>query len=86
MRPGGEPSAAAAACLQRATEIQLAASRLLEHPRLAADPDFSTRPAVSSAEVALELKASMGLADRPPAPYEAGMPPVADLARLIGVK
>ena len=34
----------------------------------------------------MELRASMGLADRPPSQYEASLPPVADLARTIGVK
>jgi hypothetical protein len=85
-RAAGCGQAAAAAALQRATEIQLAAETLLSDPRLAADPDFSTRPPMGRAEIDLELRAAMGLANRAPTIYEAMLPPVGDVARIIGVK
>jgi hypothetical protein len=77
---------AAAAVLERSTEIRLAMDELLAHPRLADAPDLSAGPPLTAAEVALELRASMGLATRPPSLYEASLPPVADLARTIGLR
>jgi hypothetical protein len=75
---------AAAACLKRATEIQLAVLQLGE--RMPADPDFSTGPRLSSAEVTHGLMAAMGLADPMPRRHEEALPPVGDLARQIGLR
>lgn len=79
--------AAIEACLQRVTEAKLAVDQLREDPRVAQilDADLPG-PRLTAAEVGLELRASMGLATRPPTSYEAGMPPVADLARTIGLR
>lgn len=78
--------AAAAAALQRSAEIQLAAAEVLADPRLSGDPDFGGRPQMSPAETAHEVRALLGLARRAPSAYEAQLPPVADLARAIGVR
>lgn len=51
-----------------------------------ADPDFSTRPPVSRAEVDVELRAALNLASRSPALYREMIRPVGDLARTIGLK
>lgn len=77
---------AASAALERATEIQLAADDLLSDPRLAGEPDFGTRPERSRAEVEAALRFAMGLANRAPTEYQRMLPPVGDLARLLGVK
>jgi len=78
--------AAAAATLKRVTEIKLAADRLASDPRLADGPDFSTRAPMGRAEVDLELRAAMSLATRAPGAYREMLPPVGDLAVMIGVK
>jgi len=75
---------AAADCLQRVTEIQLAVQQISE--RLPADPDFSTGQGLSSAEVSRGLLAAMGLADPQSGRYEEPLPPVGDLARSIGLR
>jgi hypothetical protein len=76
---------AAAAALARSTEIRLAAEQLLADPRLA-EPDLSTRAPMGRAEIDLELRAALGLANRAPTAYEAMLPPVGDLARTIGLR
>jgi hypothetical protein len=76
--------AAATAVLRRSNEIELAAQRLTEH--LGPEPDFSTRAEASPAEAADEVRAMLGLARRLPDAYRAELPPVAGLARAIGVK
>jgi hypothetical protein len=76
---------AAAAALQRATEIKLAVDDLAEHLHLA-DPDFSSRPPMGRAEVDVELRAALGLAVRAPTAFQAMLPPVGDLARVIGLR
>jgi hypothetical protein len=79
--------AAVEACLRRSAQIKLAADELRADPRVARILDDSLAgPGLSPAEVGLELRASMGLAARARTPYEAGMPPVADLARTIGLR
>jgi hypothetical protein len=55
-------------------------------PGLLDGPDFSTRAPMGRAEVDLELRAAMGLVNRPPSVYESSLPPVADLARMIGLR
>jgi hypothetical protein len=76
--------AAAAACLQRATDIQLAVQHMGE--RLAPEPDFSTGPSLSSAEVTHGLMAAMGLADPRPRRHDEALRPIGDLARQIGIR
>lgn len=76
---------AAAAVLRRSTEIRLAAEQLLADPRLAG-PDLSAGPEMSPSEIALELRAALGLASRAPAEYVAKLPPAGDLARTIGIR
>lgn len=76
--------AAAAEVLERSTAIQLAMEELRTH--LTDEPWFSAGPGLTTAEVEIELRASLGLTTRPPTPYEASMPPVADLARRIGLR
>lgn len=78
--------AAAAAVLERSAAVLLAMGELRAHPRLAADPDFSTGTGMSSAEVALELRASLGLANRAPTAYVASLPEVDGLSRRIGLR
>ena len=79
--------AAIGACLERVAEAQLAVEELRADPRVARilDADLSG-PRLTVAEVDLELRASMGLAARPPSQYETSLPPVADLARTIGLR
>lgn len=77
---------AAAGILQRGNEIKLAVQQLHDHPRLAADPDFSAGPGMGSAEIAHCLRMAMGLTSRPQTPYEESLPPVADLGRRMGVR
>lgn len=77
--------AAAGAVLQRATEIQLAVRSAAEDLHLT-DADFSTRPPMGRAEADSELRAMLGMANRMPAAYQAQLPDVSDLARVIGVK
>jgi hypothetical protein len=77
--------AAAAAVLQRATEIQLAVRSAAEDLHLT-DADFSTRAPMGAAEAASELRVMLGLANRMPSAYRAQLPDVGDLARMIGVK
>ena len=77
---------AASAALERATEIRLAADDLLSDPRLAADPDFSTAPERSRAEVEADLRYAVGLASRAPDAYREMLPATGDLARLIGLR
>ncbi len=80
-------NAASAAALHRAEEILLAGGHLSTHPRLAADPGFSTGPDVSSAEIGLELRASMGLAARYEAGLsEAGLSEVGGQGKTIGLR
>jgi hypothetical protein len=78
--------AAAAATLRRVNDIKLAVDSLASDPRLAGDPDFGAQAPMGRAEVDLELRAAMGLAARAPSAYEQMLPPVADLARVIGVR
>lgn len=82
-----EDQAAIETCLHRSAEVKLAMDELRADPRVARilDADLSG-PDLSPAEVTLELRASMGLVNRPPSQYEAGMPAVGDLARAIGVR
>ncbi len=75
--------AAATACLQQSTEIMLAVDELRADPRVARALED---PGLSAAEVAMELRASMGLEARPATSYEAALPPVGDLARTIGLR
>lgn len=82
-----QDQAAIEECLSRSAEVALAMDDLRADPRVARILDAELNgPGLSPAEVGLELRASMGLATRPPTPYEAGMPPVADLARMIGLR
>jgi hypothetical protein len=71
-----EAAAAAAATLRPVTEIKLAVDRLSEHPHLAAEPDFGTGPDMGTPELALELHAALGLANRAPSAYAAMLPEV----------
>jgi hypothetical protein len=75
--------AAAAACLQQSAEIMLAVDELRADPRVARALED---PGRSGAEVATELRASMGLEARPATSYETTLPPVGDLARTIGLR
>ena len=75
---------AAAACLRRATEIQLAVQQISE--RVPAGPDFSAGPHLSSNEVTHGLLTAMGLAGPQPSRHEEPLTPVGDLARSIGLK
>jgi hypothetical protein len=78
--------AEAAAVLQRVDEVKLAVDRLSEHPRLADDPYIGSGPEMSVPEIALRLRIAMGIDGRLPSRYEESLPPVADLARTIGVR
>jgi hypothetical protein len=65
-------------------ELSTRAARLA--PAAPGNPDFGTGPDPVGAEVALELRAALGLARRLPGQYRASLPPVADLARTIGLR
>jgi hypothetical protein len=77
---------AAAAVLERSTELLLAARQLSEDPRVSGEWDLGAGPGMTSAEVALELRFALGIAGRAPTAYMASLPPVGDLARTIGLR
>jgi hypothetical protein len=80
-------AAAATAVLKRSKALELAVGELRADPRVARVMDAALEDlGLSTAEVAMELRASMGLEARPATSYEAALPPVGDLARMIGVK
>jgi hypothetical protein len=79
-------AAAATAVLKRSEALELAVGQLLADPRLAGTPGFSAGAGLAAAEVASELRIAMGMANRPPTEYEASMPPVGDLAHMIGLR
>jgi hypothetical protein len=78
--------AAATGLAERSAAIQLAVGQLLSDPRLAGDPDADTGPGMGSAQVTAGLLAAMGLASQPQTPYQTAMPPVGDLAHVIGLR
>jgi hypothetical protein len=74
-------------CLDRVDVAQLALEELRADPRVSrimAGP--LEGPGLSGAGLAMELRASMGLADRAPTSYETSMPAVHDLSRVIGLR